>query len=156
MAGKKGALDKTNPKRIARDCSMAEKRAEGKSYSQLAKEFGISKSRVGQILRQDEIKEILDETTKQLVSLVPLAMENVIRTLLDKNEKALAYKASTDLLKTIGVAPSHVNNPIINKYYTQENNVVLSDGVAKLLSKTLIRKNEDLIDIEDTDCADED
>ena len=149
MTGKKGALEKDNPQRVARDCTIAKKRLEGRSYMQLAKEFGLSKSRIGQILKQEEIKEIIDTGTSQMISLIPLACQVQYEAMTNReNNPALALKASETVLKTGGIIPSNVTNQTVNAVYNIQNNVTLSPGVVNALA--------DSINTDDPDCIDED
>ena len=151
MPGKEGALEKENPKRIKRDLTIAEKRLEGRNYMQLAKEFGLSKGRICQILKQEEIKEIIETGTSQMISLVPLACQVQLDTMTDrKDNPALALKASEIVLKTGGIIPSNVTNQTVHAVFNIQNNITLLPSVAKVLSDRLVGYDPDVID-EDED-----
>ena len=149
MAGKEGALEKENPKRVTRDCTIGKRRLEGRTYMQLAKEFNLSKSRIAQILKQEEIKEILDTGTSQMISLVPLAADIQLKTMEDRKENpALALKASEIVLKTGGIIPSNVTNQTVNAVFNVQNNLTLSPAVAKALGGIDMQEDPDVIDAE--------
>jgi len=155
MAGKEGALEKENPKRVTRDCTIGKRRLEGRTYMQLAKEFNLSKSRIAQILKQEEIKEILDTGTSQMISLVPLAADIQLKTMEDRKENpALALKASEIVLKTGGIIPSNVTNQTVNNVYNIQNNVTLSPAVAAALANTSMQDDPDAIDVGQEDNED--
>ena len=105
-----------------RNLTIAQRRLEGATYLELAKEFGISKTRIGQILNDEEIKEVLKEGVRQMVRLVPRAVDNY-QELLGSDNEAIKLKASKDLLKMTGYAPS-ISQPIYIQQVNQVNNVI--------------------------------
>ena len=101
-----------NPAKLARNTSIAEGRLSGMSLEQLAAEHDLSPSHVCRILKDDEIKEMLDVGTKHLVSMVPQALVNY-RTFLTDTEHQDHYKASKDCLQTTGILASHTQSQTI-------------------------------------------
>jgi hypothetical protein len=109
-----------NPAIAERNVTIAQKRLQRHTYRELSKEFGISKTQVHRILNSDECRDIIETGTKQLLSLVPKAIDNY-RVFLSDDDKTLRYKASKDLLETTGIKSSRMDHPIINQYYNQAN-----------------------------------
>jgi len=111
-----------------RDNKIAQDRVKGMNYIQLAKKHGISKSRIGQILRKDDIKEIIETGSAQMVAMVPKAIDVQYQAMeiTDKEGKPtiLAIKASENVLKTSSVMPSNTTNQTINNVFNQQNNVI--------------------------------
>ena len=78
----------------------------------------------------------------KLVEAVPDAVENVKELVRDmKNippketkRRELAYKASNDLLKAVGIMPAQTQAPLIKNIYN-DNRLIISPIVMELLSK---------------------
>lgn len=101
-----------NPAKLARNTSIADGRLAGMSLEELAKEHDLSPSHVCRILKDDEIKEMLEAGTRHLVSMVPQALVNY-RAFLTDTEHPNHYKASKDCLQTTGILASHTQSQTI-------------------------------------------
>ncbi len=67
---------------------------QGMSYKKLAIKYGLSKSRIGQILSKPEIKDVIDTGINMMISLVPLAVDVFEKAMKDETNPALALKAA--------------------------------------------------------------
>ena len=117
--GTDGALTKDNPVRVERDGTIAAERLAGKTYRELSEQFGISKSTVFRILHDDEIRDVIETGTKQMVSLVPKAVGNYEK-LLDSKDEKIKLQASKDCLQMTGIAPSHTQPSLVVNILNQQ------------------------------------
>lgn len=115
-----------------RNHQLAADRVKGMTYRELAQKYDISKTTVGEILKKDEIRTIVDGGTAEMVSLIPAAVE-VHRAKMQSDNEAIALKASENILKVGTVMPGNVTNQTINNVLNVQNNVTLSPVVAKAL-----------------------
>lgn len=121
-----------NPAKIERNLTIAAERLAGKTYSELAAKFDISKTHVHAILNDDEIRDVIETGTKQLISLVPKAVDNY-RTFLTDKDNPDHYKASKDCLQATGIMASHASSTIINNLFYQDNRQVISPEIAGIM-----------------------
>jgi hypothetical protein len=121
-----------NPAIAERNVTIAQKRLQNHTYQELSKEFGISKTQVHRILNSDECRDIIETGTKELIALVPKAVDNY-REFLSCDDKTLRYKASKDLLETTGIKASRMDHPIINQYYNQIDASVIPPEIMDLM-----------------------
>jgi transcriptional regulator with XRE-family HTH domain len=119
MSGKKGALAKDNPARIERARAIAEERLKGKTYRELCEQFGLSKSHLHQILNDDAVKDVIQTGTKEMIALVPKAVDNYKELLSSKDQK-IKLQASKDCLQTTGIMPSHTPSPVVVNILNQQ------------------------------------
>lgn len=143
MPGISGALTKDNPARLERDMSIANERLKGKTYSQLAREFGITKSHVGYILKDNEVRDVIETGAKIYAALIPKAVSNYDKLLDSKDEKIL-HAASKDVLTATGIQPSHTQSIVIQNSFNR-NTVELTPEVVQLMQS---RPSEPVIDID--------
>jgi hypothetical protein len=122
----------SNPAIAERNVTIAQKRLQGHTYRKLSKEFGISKTQVRRILNSDECRDIIETGTKEMLALVPKAVDNY-REFLSDDDKTLRYKASKDLLETTGIRASRTENPVIQQYFNQTNINVIPPEIQRLL-----------------------
>lgn len=127
-------LTKDNPARIKRDVAIAQSRIAGKTYREMAKEHGISTRTICRVLKDDEIKDIIETGTQQSISMIPLAQQVYYDSLTQTDDKGIRLKAAQDLSKMAGILPSNVQNQKITNIFNQQNNIMLSDKVGKALS----------------------
>ena len=131
----------TNPAIAERNVTIANKRLEGCTYKELSKEFGISKTQIHRVLSNDECRDIIETGTKQLISLVPKAIDNYY-DFLHSDDDNYRYKASKDLLETTGIRASRTENPVIQQYFTQVNVSQIPPEVLQFMD----RKADDVTD----------
>ena len=116
--------------------------ATGESQSSVAGEFGLHRSQVSRFAKREDIKPFIEREQMKLVEAVPDAVENVKELVRDmKNippketkRRELAYKASNDLLKAVGIMPAQTQAPLIKNIYN-DNRLIISPIVMELLSK---------------------
>ena len=126
----------SNPAKLERNLTIAERRLEGQTYRQLAAANGISKAQIHNILNTEQCRDVIATGTKQLISLVPKAIDNY-RVFLSSEDKAIRYKASKDALQTVGILASHTDAKIINQYISNTQVNVLEPGVSEWISAKL-------------------
>ena len=119
-------LTRDNPARAERDRTVAEDRLKGMTYAQIAAKHGIVKSTVGEILKDDDIKAILEQGTKELIAFIPKAVDNYNHLLTSDTEK-IQLEASRDILKTTGIMPSHTSTQFFTNIYNQTNTISMLD-----------------------------
>lgn len=125
-------LTKDNPGRHRRDLTIAQSRLQGATYRQLAKDYNISFQRVAQILTDPEIKDVLNTGTQEIVKLVPKAIDNY-DILLNGKDMGLRHKASQDLLKTVGIMPSHTVNQFFTSIQQDNSTTVINNSLMAAL-----------------------
>ena len=144
--GKHGALTVDNPKRHKRDLTIAKDRLAGLTYNELAKKHKLSKPRIFQILSQDQIKDVIDSATNQIIQLAPLVVDTYQDCLNASTDKAIRLKAADGLSKIMGITPSHATSPVIQSLYIDNSrHVHLSDAMHKLLTDD---RDNDVIDVD--------
>lgn len=134
-----------------RDHKIAQTRLQGATYQAIAEKHGISRQRVYQILSKEEIRDVLDAGINQMISLIPKAADTILDFLGNEDEPALRFKAAETVLKTGAIIPSNSTNQTITQIYNIQNNITLSDNVAKALSQSLTSQDPDVIDGEYTE-----
>jgi hypothetical protein len=117
--GNNGALTKDNPQRAVRDRAIAAERLKGKTYRELSEQFGLSKGALGNILNDEEIRDVIETGTKRMVSLVPKAVGNYEK-LLDSADEKIKLQASKDCLQTTGIIPSHTQSTVMINILNQQ------------------------------------
>lgn len=118
-------LSKDNPQSIARDEQIAHLRLQGLTYREIAEQAGVSFPHVGDILKREHCQAILEQGTREMLRLVPKAVDNM-RDLLDSKDDGLRHKASMDVLKVAGVAPSHAQNTVIKQLIVQAKDATIT------------------------------
>ncbi len=117
--GTNGALTKDNPLRAVRDMAIATERLNGKTYRELSAQFGLSKGALNNILNDDEIRDVIETGTKEMVRLVPKAVDNYEK-LLDSKDEKIKLQASKDCLQTTGIIPSHTQSSVMINILNQQ------------------------------------
>lgn len=88
----------------ARDIAILSQSAGGKNQRQIAKEFGLSRQRVNQILNSNETKSLVEEARSKLVGYATEAVETLHDAMVHRHSNmAVAVAAATTLLKGLGV-----------------------------------------------------
>ena len=106
-------LTSDNPQRSIRDHTIAQQRIQGMTYREIAKANNVCIHTVGRVLNDTEIKDIVESGTRELVSFIPLAIDNYHSILTDKKHSD-HYKVSKDCLQATGILPSHASSVTIN------------------------------------------
>jgi len=123
-----------NPALVKRNETIAQDRVQGMVYSEIAKKHGISKPTVSRVLNDSEIKDVVEQGTRQLVSMVPLAIDNY-QTFLSDKKHADHYKASKDTLQTTGILASHTQSQTIVNIFNQTNNIISDNKVLETIGR---------------------
>jgi hypothetical protein len=131
MIGKYGALTKSNPARSERDRTIATERLKGRTYGEFAKQFGLSKSTLHNILTADEIRDIIETGTMEIMSLVPKAVDNY-QKLLDSKDEKIRLQASKETLQISGVMPSHTVSSVVVNVLNQNTDHAVTEELQQL------------------------
>jgi len=129
--GNNGAFTKDNPQRAICDRAIAAARLKGKTYRELSAQFGLSKGALGNILKDDEIRDVIETGTSHMVSLVPKAVGNYEK-LLDSADEKIKLQASKDCLQTTGIMPSHTQSPVMINILNQQVNPAQTEELAQI------------------------
>lgn len=97
---------------------IARRLAGGESQGSIARGYGICQQRVSAISQEDEVKELIKQERLRLLDIAPDAIQNVTDLIkempaipkADARQRELAYKATQDVLKAVGIFP----NPQVN------------------------------------------
>ena len=122
---------KGSPQRAVRDRAIAAERLKGKTYRELSEQFGLSKGALGNILHDDEIRDVIETGTKRMVSLVPKAVGNYEK-LLDSADEKIQLQASKDCLQTTGIIPSHTQSTVMINILNQQVNPTQTKELAQI------------------------
>jgi predicted transcriptional regulator len=114
--------------------------AVGKSQNVIAKDVGLNQSSVSRFASRDDIRALIEQEQARLVECVPDAVENVkelVREMRDipksdTKRRVLSYKASKDVLKSVGLLPTPVQSQTFVNLY-QDNRTELSPFLRELL-----------------------
>jgi predicted transcriptional regulator len=131
--------------------------AAGESQNSISKEIGLNRSAVCRFANREDIRELIQQEQMKLVEVVPDAVENVqdlVREMKDipKNDikrRELSYKASKDVLKSVGLLPTPVQSQTFLNMY-QDNRQLISPQIMEILNNkfdeiTGIDEDNDLI-----------
>jgi hypothetical protein len=101
--------------------------AAGKSQSEVAQEVELHPSQVCRFLKREDVQELIEKEALRLLEAVPDAIQNVknlvhgMKSIPKKDTKRqeLAYKATTDVLKSAGLLPSSKESQVLINIYQQ-------------------------------------
>jgi hypothetical protein len=101
--------------------------AVGESQGSIAKGVGLSQSQISRFANREDIKPLIENEQMRLIEKVPDAVDYVKsliprkgqRGSLDIKEKELAYKASHDVLKAVGIMPSPMQSRVFANIYNE-------------------------------------
>ena len=130
-----------------RDLQIAEQALAGTTYTQIAKHFNLTQGRISQILSKPQIREVVNQGTNHLISLIPLAIDNYLN-ILSNPEHTDFYKANKDILQNTGILASHAGGctyvqNIFNA--TQATDIVDVNRFAGMITK---RQDADVVEAE--------
>ena len=136
--------------------------AVGETQTSIAEQFGVDQSQVSRFVAKDEIRELIEEEQKKLIDVVPDAVENV-KTLVqemkdipkdDIKRLQLAYKASKDVLKAVGLFPTPQYAHSLTNIYNDNRRLnvepVISPNVLKLIGDGITNQLQDIDEEEET------
>ncbi len=132
--------------------------ASGAHQTDLARQIGFDQSTISKFANREDIRALIEEEQAKLLDVVPDAVENIkalVREMKNIPEKdikrrELAYKASKDVLKSVGLLPTPFQSQtLIN--LTQENTQGFSaNGLAMLLRSDNTELPPDVVIIHDS------
>jgi hypothetical protein len=118
--------------------------ASGESQNSIAEEVQLDQSTVCRFANREDVRALIEAEQKRLLEVVPDAVENVkelVREMKDipkKNIKRreLSYKASKDVLKSVGLLPTPVQSQVFINLY-QGPNQIISPLVMKIIGQQM-------------------
>lgn len=116
--------------------------AVGESQNSIAREMGLHQSQISRFANREDIKALIEQEQRRLLEVVPDAVENVkslvreMKTIPKKDIKSreLSYKASKDVLKSVGLLPTPIQSQTFINLY-QHNQTALNPIILELLGK---------------------
>lgn len=143
-------------KDIASDIAIGDK-----SIVKIAEEHGIVPSTVYRLMKKEDVKELIEQQSQELVKLIPKAVENIkglvedfattvdlkrtdkdgkettVKVLkLDKDDRKLAYDATKKVLEAPGLLGGGVPSVIIGKLTVNQQNNLISPIVMDILKQS--------------------
>lgn len=123
--------------------------AVGKSQNSIAKRVGLNQSQVSRFASREDIRTLIEQEQRKLLEVVPDAVLNVKRLVKemrnipkdDIKRRELSYKASKDVLKSVGLLPTPVQSQILINL--SQNNQVLSPLIMEFLSRFMEKFADD-------------
>ena len=133
---------------IHRDLQVAEmSMMPGTTYSKIAEHFKLTKGRISQILSKPQIREVVNQGTNHLISLIPLAIDNYLNILSDPNH-ADFYKANKDILQNTGILASHTQGNTYIQAIFNAANIPESKDINRFADMISQRQELDVIEAE--------
>ena len=117
--------------------------AVGVPQNVIARQVGIDRSAVSRFKNREDIRPFIEQEQMKLLEVVPDAVENVKELVkdmkgLDKKDykgRELSYKASADVLKSVGLLPTPVQSQTLINIFNAEAAACLSPEVLRILKK---------------------
>jgi predicted transcriptional regulator len=114
--------------------------AVGESQNSIAREMGLHQSQVSRFANREDIKSLIEHEQRRLLEAVPDAVQNIKDLVSDMKDipkdnikqRELSYKASKDVLKTVGLLPTPIQSQTLINLY-QDNKAIISPKVMQML-----------------------
>ena len=152
--GIKGVAPKSIQK-LDKKLEMAEKKARGATTKELAMEYGVSTARISKILADQNIQEFIEEITRAMTFNEGLKAYKNVAYAIDSYQKTKdpqlrseGFKASLELMRSIGVLESKNVSVSIQNITNTQNNIV-SPMMQELIQKHLGLKETKVIDVKE-------
>jgi len=131
--------------------------ASGESQNSISKEVGLNQSSVCRFANREDIIRLIEQEQARLLGVVPDAVQNMKDLVTempnipkkDVKRRELSYKASKDVLKSVGLLPTPVQSQVFISLY-QGNTQILSPVIMQILNQ-LTAKDESLDESIDAD-----
>ena len=115
--------------------------ATGEPQASIAKSVGLCQPQISRFANREDIKPFIEWEQMRLVEAVPDAVDNVkglVKEMKgipkkDVRRRELSYKASQDVLKSVGIMPTPVQSQIVTNIYSQKN--LISPFIMALLEE---------------------
>ena len=130
---------------------VVKKLAVGESQESIAKDVGLNQSQVSRwIANREDIRSLIQQQQMKLLEAVPDAVENIkslVREMKDLPEddhkrKELAYKASKDILKCVGIMPTPIQSQTLVNIFQENKKEVISPKVLEIIGKVVNPENK--------------
>lgn len=114
MAAKTGALAKSNPQRSVRDKAIADAYVKGATWRQMQKQFGLSVGGLGYILKDPEVRDMIDIGIREMVKRLPKTIV-ITDELLDSKDDKIRLETVKMVQRATGVDQSHAPSVLIQQ-----------------------------------------
>ena len=122
-------------------------RAQGLTYREIQAKTGLCPATVGNRLKDDEARAILNDATRYHITSLPVAIQRHDE-LVASDDEAIAMKAVESRYKVVGLLAAHAPNVYINKLLINQGTIAADPGIAGILTSA-IESQLDVIDVED-------
>lgn len=114
----------------------------------IAEQVGLSQPSISRFANKEDVRAFIEQEQLKLVEVVPDAVENVkslvkeMKKIPKKENKRreLSYKASVDVLKSVGLLPTPLQSQTLVNIY-QDNKQLISPIIRKLLDEHMKKIN---------------
>lgn len=103
-----------NPSKVKRNYTIAEFRCQGLSCKEIGDKVGLTKGRISQILKDDEIKDLIDQTHRIYAAHAKGIAKEFLKLCYDK-DKNIKLSAIKNYQKIMGFLPAHLQNQFITQ-----------------------------------------
>ena len=116
--------------------------ASGESQNSISKEVGLNQSSVCRFANREDIIRLIEEEQARLLQVVPDAVQNMKDLVTempsipkkDIKRRELSYKATKDVLKSVGLLPTPIQSQVFINLY-QGNNQIISPVIMQILNQ---------------------
>ena len=123
----------------------------GQSQEAIAQSLGVSQPTISRFAKREDVKALIEHEQMSLAEVIPDAVDNVkalVREMPDipakeTKRRELSYKASTDVLKAVGLLPVPVQSQTL---IWNSQTTIVSPVIERLLQQ--IQKSSDLPPLE--------
>lgn len=138
--------------RTKRDLTIVQERLSGLTYRELAENHDLSKAAIHLILNRDEIKEIVEQGTNEMVCLIPRAIDNLVKYLDPAfKDKKIQWDASKTVLQNTGILASHTGGNTYIQNIFNSNALPSNEEVTRFTELVQLRQDTDIQDAEYTE-----
>lgn len=124
-----------------KDTNIRAQALAGKPVGEIAKDMGMDRKQVSRILNSEETKQLIKESRAKIQAMVPDALETLHMTVLAREDRANALKASERVLKNSGVITDAVE---LNHNFPKPTIIHKLDGSTVVLGTTAdVEEDED-------------
>jgi len=119
----------------------------GMEQNEIAQKYGLTQGRISQILAEDDsVKYLISTATRAQARMLGKVIRNYDKFLDDTDDKQIQLKASQDVMRNVGITPSHTQSITINNIM-QTNNIMADPEIMAALKQAL-QPGGDIIELE--------
>jgi hypothetical protein len=137
-------------RKLDRNLTIARMHLNGMSYDDIGEKVGLSKTQIGTILHDDNIKAVINSTIRGMALAAPSIGNRLIDHCMQEDDPDRSVKAIGEYNKVVGIASPHASIYIQNMLVSGGVNLI-SPGLAGLIgsgSTQVVQDTEEIIDID--------